>query len=216
MAEQDGNYQEMSVHDKEHPTLGPTEEEQDVATLDRIVVPPGAFLDPDNPNTINNSVNVSVNDHPNPLAADYGETATADVGSDDVKNTMSDELAKLVDEGADANPRTAAGRLATSEAPEDREEWQKKHWQAQAQAYGLSTSGNMGALRERVEEHEAEDERMAEFEKELHGMGREELDKVAADYDIDAESYSRKEDLAQAVLAAERGEDVPPGDKSEQ
>lgn len=213
---EDGSYQEMSVHDKEHPTLGPTEEEQDVASLDRIVVPPGAYTDPNNPNTLNNTVNVSVNDHPNELAADYGKSAVADVSVDEVQNTMSDELAKLAAGGRPADPHVAAGRLAVGDAPEDREEWQKSHWVSQARAYGIASSGNMDTVRARVEEYEAGQEERGNFEKELHSASREELDKMAEGYDIDAESYSTKEKLAEAILAAEYGEDVPEGDKTEQ
>lgn len=212
--EQDGNYQEMSVHDKEHAALGPTEEAQDVASLDRIVVPPGAFLDPNNPNTLNNTVNVSLNDAAVAVSEDYGESALADVGLDEVKNPLSDELAKMAAEGGTADTKTASGRVAVADNPEDRDEWTKKHWVAQAQAYGLATSGNLDTVAKRVEDHEAAEEERGNFEKELHSASREELDKMAKSYDLDPETYSTKEKLAEAVLAAEYGEDVPEGDKA--
>jgi hypothetical protein len=54
----------MSVHDKTHPTLGPTEEAQDVDRLARQIVPMPAFNDPNNPVAASGSVNLSLNDHP--------------------------------------------------------------------------------------------------------------------------------------------------------
>jgi len=203
MAEVDfGNEQDISVHDKEHPTLGPTEEAQDVASLERIVVPPGAFLDPENPNTINNSVNVSLNDHPNPLAEDYGKDVVEGQGAVDVEyQPLSATLNDLGSEAANADGVKSAA-ASSQRSSENRDEWTKADWRAEAQSLGLPVSGSIDTLRERVEEHEAAQEERSQYEREVKGMSREELDKLAGEYDIDPSEYSNKDDLAAAVMAA--------------
>jgi hypothetical protein len=48
----------------------------------------------------------------------------------------------------------ARGQAAAVEYPENRDDWQKKHWQARAREFNLSVSGNTDAVKGRVEEHE--------------------------------------------------------------
>jgi hypothetical protein len=73
---EDGNRQDMSVHDKEHPSLAATEEAQDVASLNRIVVGMPAYTDPHNPMTLSGSVNLPLDQHPVTHSEDYGEDVT--------------------------------------------------------------------------------------------------------------------------------------------
>jgi hypothetical protein len=115
---------------------------------------------------------------------------------------------------ADDDPETTAAKQAATNLDEDRETWAKADWQTHAKSLGLATSGNIGTIRGRVEDHEAAQEERTEFERETRGMPREDLDKLAAKYDISPEEYSTKDLLADAVVAAEFGEDVPAGDKA--
>jgi hypothetical protein len=164
MATADGNVQDMSVHDKEHPSLAATEEAQNVAGLNRIVVGMPAFTDPHNPMTQSGSVNLPLDQHPVTHSEDYGADVTP--GSHlfvEGQSPMAVGAATLTedDEGA---------KLST-DAPESRQE----------------------AVEARS--------------KELHGMPREDLDTLAAEYDIDPAEHSRKEDLAEAILTAEQAQD---------
>jgi hypothetical protein len=93
-----GNDQDMSVHDKMHPTLGPTEEAQDVASLERIVVPMPAYTDPNNPAAAAGTINLSLNDHPVTHSEDYGQEIHQSVGSVEVQNPLSDALREHGDE----------------------------------------------------------------------------------------------------------------------
>jgi hypothetical protein len=156
-----GNEQDMSVHDKNSPTLGPTEGSQDVATLNRIVVPPGAYTDPNNPSALSNSVNLTIDKTPTPVSEDYGLTQLdeAGVGEHPVEGTIGVH--------ADAVGRTSDAEGAQAvELPENRDDWQKAHWQQQARAFGLPVSGNMDALQSRVEEHEQRVEAAKSFDAE--------------------------------------------------
>jgi hypothetical protein len=147
----EGNVQDMSVHDKEHPALAATEEAQDVASLNRIVVPMGSYVDPNNPAAAAGSVNLSLDSHPVTHSDDYGQSALEDAGVEE------DERKSAVDMHADEAAVLDPGRAEAGKAnsPADRAEWQKKDWVAQARSYGLNVSGNVDAVRERVEEHEA-------------------------------------------------------------
>lgn len=152
--------QEMSVHDKDRPTLGPTEGSQDVEGRAREIVPMPAFTDPHNPDAAGGSINLSLNSHPVVHSEDYGMKTAESVGAFEVENTM-DEGARTIRENATASSgaqeRKAAKNSADlGEAPEDRAEWDKKHWVAQAGALGLATSGNMDTVKGRVEQYEAE------------------------------------------------------------
>jgi len=168
-----GNEQDMSVHDKFHPALGPTEEAQDVTTLNRVVVPMGAFTDPNNPAAASASVNLSIDKSPVTHAEDYGRSATVEQGLADqpIETTMtvhSPELRELEPPDFTAgqpDPETARGAAAaqaasakTRMAPEDRDDWTKADWVAQARAHGLAVSGNFDAVKSRVEEYEADQE----------------------------------------------------------
>jgi hypothetical protein len=212
-----GNEQDMSVDAKEHPALGPTEEAQDVDRLQKQVVPMPAFNDPNNPVAASGSVNLSLNDHPVAHSEDYGVTVASEFGFDHVENTMSEgarDLQEYDRTSGDDDPETAAAKNKAAGLPKDRDEWTKADWQTHAKSLGLATSGNKEALRARVEDHEGAQEERAEFDKETRSLSREDLDKAAAKYDINPEEYSTKDLLADAVVAAEFGEDVPAGDKT--
>jgi len=142
-----GNDADMSVHDKEHPTLGPTEGSQDVDSLPRQIVPMAAFNDPNNPIAVSGSVNLALDDHPVTHSDDYGKSYADVYGVDRVEHPMSEGAKELgqFDQSQDG-----------ADLQEDRGEWKKADWQKAAKYYGLSTSGNVGTLKERVEEHEAE------------------------------------------------------------
>lgn len=209
-----GNEQSMSVHDKLHPALGPTEEAQDVATLQQQVVPMPAFNDPHNPIAAAGSVNLSLEDHPVTHSADYGRPVIESLGHDHVEHTMSEgarDLKQFDLSGADNEQRAA---VMFADLPADRGDWQKKDWQSAARAYGLGTSGNIGAVQKRVEEHEAQREEYDNFARELRSASREELDEMASERNINPEDYSSKDLLAQAIIAAETDEPVPAGDRA--
>jgi hypothetical protein len=87
--------------------------------------------------------------------------------------------------------------------PENRDEWQKSHWQQQARALGVRTTGSLDQIRRGVEEHEEMQQAAEERGSELRGMSRDDLDALAGQYDLDPSEYSRKEDLAEAILRAE-------------
>ena len=134
----------ISVHDKDHPSLAATKEAQDVASLDRIIVPPGAYTDPNNPEAAGGSVNMSVYTHPSDIPDDYGESV--EPGDVDVRSVLDSSL----EEGGGAAAKGGADRS------DDRDEWTKADWVAQAGDYGLSKSGNVDAVKDRVEEFEME------------------------------------------------------------
>jgi hypothetical protein len=200
MATEDGNRQDMAVADKEHPSLAATEEAQDVASLNRIVVGMPAFTDPHNPMTLSGSVNLSLDQHPVTHSEDYGQDVEPGIHTfDGPQSPMAVGAATLVDE--------SGGGIDSLSLSEDREEWTKANWQAVAKHYGIATSGNTDKIRERVEDYEATEEAAEARGRELHGMSREDLDKLSADYDLDPVTFSRKEDLAEAILRAEREQD---------
>lgn len=176
----------ISVLDKEHAALGATEEEQDVSALPRIVVPMGAFNDPNNPLAAAGSVNYPLGDHPVEHSEDYG--ADVEPGTHQVGNAMGD----------------ADGGDTASSA--DRSEWKKADWQKRAKQLDLAVSGNLDALQKRVEEHEKAETEYAEWEAEVNSASRDELDKMAPDYNLEPSEYSTKEDLAAAIIAAENAE----------
>jgi nitrogen fixation protein FixH len=160
-----GNEQEMAVADKERPTLGPTEGSQDVSERAVQVVPMPAHTNPNDPMALSASVNLALNDSPVEHAEDYGDAALSTVGDAGTENAMSEAARELRAEG---EHQRAAGADALAGAPEDRAEWEKKHWSAQASALGLATSGNKGDLKKRVEAHEkAEAKAAKEQEEEL-------------------------------------------------
>jgi hypothetical protein len=197
MATEDGNRQDMSVHDKDHPSLGATKEAQDVASLNRIVVGMPAFTDPHNPMTQSGSVNLPLDQHPVTHSADYGQDVTPGAHTfGEAHSPMAVGAATLADEDRDK-----------LELPEERDDWTKANWQAAAKHYGLPTSGNVDTIRTRVEEHEATQEAVEERSKELHEMSREDLDTLAGEYEIDPSEHGRKEDLAEAILTAEQAQD---------
>ena len=151
-AERDfGNEQDMPVADKFNPTLGPTEASQDMASLNQIIVPVGAYTDPNNPAAQSASVNLTLDKSPVAHPEDYGQTqlTDAEVEADPATIGM---LTMEGEEGAGTQPE------------DDREEWKKADWQAKAGEYGLATSGTVEEIRQRVEEHEDELAVLAEDE----------------------------------------------------
>lgn len=139
----------ISVHDKDHPSLAATKEAQDVASLDKIVVPPGAYTDPGNPAAAAGSVNMSVYTHPSDIPEEYGDSV--EPGDVDVRSTLdthAEEQATMVEAQGMPGGKHAA-------RPEDREEWTKANWVSQAEEYGLAKSGNMDTVKDRVEEYES-------------------------------------------------------------
>lgn len=175
--EVDANFQDMSVHDKLNAALGPTEEEQDMSTLNRVVVPVGMFTDPNVPEASSASVNLSVDTSPFPHSEDYGAAVTP--GEHTVTGTEDLHAAEAGDPGR----REAAAKRGAAPFPDNRDEWQKKHWQARAQELGLSTSGNMDTVKDRVEETEAIDEEYAAYS--------------ASDWKIDIDETQTEDDLAE-------------------
>lgn len=199
MATEDGNVQDMSVHDKFHPSLAATEEAQDVASLNRIVVGMPAFTDPHNPMSQSGSVNLPLDTHPVTHSEDYGADVTPGEHIFGAEHSPMSAGAKSLLEDDDAR-----GAL---DLDEDRETWQKADWQKAAKHYGLATSGNIDTIKSRVEDHEATEEAVEARAKELKGMSREELDGLAPDYDLDPADYSRREELESAILTAEQAQD---------
>lgn len=207
MAKEDNNVQDISVHDKDVAALPPTHEGQDIDSTPRNIVPMPAYTDPNNPLAASGSVNMALDEHPVTHSEDYGQYER-DLGDHPVTSpldTHAREVVGLVD-GTEADE--------DDDTPEDRADWKKADWQKQAREYGLATSGNLGTVQGRVEDHESAVEERDTYEKDVNGKSREELDKLAAEFDIDPATYTHKEDLAAAIIAAEYDEDVPPGDKA--
>lgn len=102
----------------------------------RRVVPVGSYVDPNHPEASGGSVNfghdtfAGVENHPLKHSDDYGATAS--------------------------RVRVEESEPEADDRPEDRSEWKKDDWKAQAAEYGLPVSGNMDELIERVTAHEAD------------------------------------------------------------
>lgn len=110
--------------------------------------------------------------------------------------------------------RDETGTRTTADLPADREEWSKSDWQTYAASVGVGTSGSAKAIQDRVDKYEEAQRERATFTSEVNGASRDDLDTLAESYGLDPATYSNKELLAQAVIASEYDEDVPPGDKS--
>lgn len=192
MAAPDGNVQDMSVHDKEHPSLAATEEAQNVAGLDRIVAGMPAYTDPHNPMTLSGSVNLPLDQHPVTHDPDYGKGVLPGTHAFDGGHSP---------QAVGAATLTADSTLSL---PADREEWTKANWQAQARSLNLPTSGNTDAIKARVEDHESMQEAVDARQAELAKMNREELDDAGRDAGLDPASFSNMPDLSAAILDAER------------
>jgi hypothetical protein len=145
-----GNEQEFPVADKERPTLGPTEGAQDVATLNRIVVPMPAFSDPNNPMANSGSVNLPLDKHPVTHSDDFAESL-AQGGLEDhpVESTIGAEAIR-------PDGSVEPGQDPSEGFPKDRKKWTKAQWQQMAAYYELPTSGNLKTVKGRVEGHEKE------------------------------------------------------------
>lgn len=160
-----------------------------------VIGPPG-YASPD-PETDRGRL-VPVEEHPLTLADDYGESVAdaADVVALDPRSQSVVEGGGGVVDISDFNKETT-----------------KKDWQAAAKSRGLSTSGDKDAIRKRIEAHDEETATRADEDAEVRKLKRDELDGLAKDYDIDPEEYSTVDLLADAVIAAAHGEEVPAGDK---
>ena len=179
--------------ERRNPSFNIEDEESGMAEeLQPVVMGPPGYASPD-PRTMA-GVLVPLEDHPlaGDIAEDYGKSVADVHGVEVAEGTAQSTLGVQGDKALDL--------------PEDREEWSKADWQKFAKSKGLSTGGTVADLRERVEEHESVAELTEARGKELHAMTREELDKAAESAGVESSQYSRKEDLADAVLAAETGQ----------
>lgn len=129
------------------------EEDQEMAEeLKPVVVGPPGYASPD-PRTMSGRL-VAVEEHP--LSADidpdYGAAVRASIKDDasPVVETDAYQSTMTPEDGLKAQAQKEAEEL-----PENRDEWTKKHYQVQARALGLETSGSKAALKERVDEYEA-------------------------------------------------------------
>lgn len=215
----ENDYQDMPVDAKTHPALGPTEEAQNVSQLNRIVVPMGAFADPSNPAALAGSVNLALDKHPVTHAEDYGVSNVEGVGVDvHSPHTPADAGTEAVApfeppdfSDGQPDPETARGELGAQAAARrsgassaDRTEWKKADWVTQARALGLSTSGNMDAVKDRVEAHE-EQEAAASAEREDRVTAAKEMN--AGDWIEQIESADEDELQELQSLYAESGAD---------
>lgn len=146
--QEDSNYQEMSVFDKDNAALGPTEEAQDMRSLNRVTVPMPAFVNPHQPLMASGSINLSIDETPVPHSDDFG----AETGDHVQTSVMDAEASTLeVPEPVDGSDDAPAEEI---EFPDDRAQWTKVHWQAAARADGLHVSGTIDEVKDRVEEFE--------------------------------------------------------------
>lgn len=95
-----------------------------------------AFNDPSNPDAAAGSVNYTLDEHPVKHHPEYGKATQGYLVDDDGQAFEADTYV---------------------ENDEDRKDWTKAEWKAQAEAYGLTVGGNLGELRDRVKEHEESD-----------------------------------------------------------
>lgn len=96
-----------------------------------IIVGMPAFANPNAKETQSGSINFDLDEHPVKHAKGYGDHK--------LKVTYGDDDGM---QGDQTDHRAA---------------WLKEDWKNRATELGLSTSGNLGTLRERVEEYEAEE-----------------------------------------------------------
>lgn len=126
--------------------------------LHRVLVPMPAFTNPNNPLTQSGSINLDLGKHPVEHAESFGGV---DAGERDVVLSVADTHAQEMAKG-DVAVKKVADAVVES-FPENREDWQKKHWQAKAREYNLATSGNIDAVSSRVEEYEDDIEVVKEY-----------------------------------------------------
>ena len=141
--EVDGNFQEMSVHDKENAALPPTEEGQDMSRLNRVVVPMPQFVDPYDPRAQAGSINMSLDDHPMEHSEDYGGGTDYDQEID--------------------SPENVGLRTTTEASDKPVSEWSKSDFKNALRSRGLPVSGNMDELSERWEDSEAQEAEYKEY-----------------------------------------------------
>lgn len=185
--------------------------EEGTLELEPIVASPAAFGSPD-PDTSSYSVNVPLDEHPavllEKLSDDYGQVER--VFGDDADSVrsqaavgaqLSDEELNSIDIDDDATTQDELKRVA-------------RH-------YGLAVGGSKKQLRDRIAEHRENEEMKVERTAALNSMSREELDEAAMDAaeengfeDFNPEHYANMDELREAILAMEAGNDPQPGSKA--
>lgn len=99
----EGNYQDISVHDKDNAALGATEEEQNMDKLARVLVPMPAFTDPSNPKAAAGTINMTLDQHPVEHSPDYGaDVHGTDPGTKQMQQTPDSEYQLDPDEEEEA------------------------------------------------------------------------------------------------------------------
>ena len=169
---------EIKAEDKMHPTLAATEEAQaSVGTLATVIVPIGQFLCPTLPTANSGSVNLSMRQHPVSHSDDYGSRTKRKVHSREISpaKNVSASTAPEIDE------------------PTDRSEWKKTEWVSLAQSYGLSGSGNMDTVIERIQSYEAQRDLINE-------SNRQQLEVMAAESEIEIEEGMDDDALKLALI----------------
>jgi hypothetical protein len=169
MATEDGNVQDIAVADKEHPSLGATKEAQNVTVLNKIIVPPASYTNPNDPMAASGSINLDLDQHPMEISPDYGQstldahsgerdvvTGVQDENSADMSDALNASDPNAVSAGGAGTPGAREKAVATPahEYPEDKDTWLKGDWQAKAREYGLAVSGNLDTISGRVKEYE--------------------------------------------------------------
>lgn len=190
MANEDGNRQDMSVLDTERPSLAATEEAQDLSTLNPIIVPMPAFTNPNNVLTQSGSINLDLDEHPVEHSEDFGANYRPRDTVLGPADEHSRDMGAAAEVPGDPGRREAAAKTPQIDLPENRDEWQKKHWQARARQLGLPTSGNIDDVQMRVEEQEGVEEEYASYD--------------SNDWKKDIEAAETEDDLAELRGAYDR------------
>lgn len=136
--EYEGNVQDMPVMEKEYPSLAATEEAQDLSTLPKIVVPPPAYTDPNDPAAAQGSVNLALDSAPTEIAGDYA--ADVEPGVDDGPSSPMD---------THAEPGGTSGTSA-----EDKTDWKAADWKNAIDA--ANSQAELDALAAEYDESGAE------------------------------------------------------------
>lgn len=138
------------------------------------VMAPPAYASPD-PATAGAPL-VPVEDSPHTLSPDYGEGVVdaheAVVSTDHFEGTLTP-----------AESLRQQGKAKAADNPDNRNDWTRAHWQAQARAYDLPVGGTKAELQERVTAFEGEleaDEKMTAEEWKDEIEGAESADDLAA------------------------------------
>lgn len=166
--------------------------------LKRVVGMP-QFVNPNRPESNAGSINLPLADHPVEHAESYGQG---------VDHEPKPELGYPEGGGTPDLPKTKASKgkgEVVVDLPENRDDWTKKHWQAQAREYGLTTSGNTDTVQNRVEEYEdrvsvAKDYSAGDWKDEIEGTETEDdlaelrklYDESGADFSTVVEAFDER------------------------